>query len=75
MKAHLAARSSPPPTLITPAKQIEAVRGSVVLNISCLNIRRYLTLSDFRYQTHTTLNLKMCNKTDLNVKKIYILEK
>ena len=56
------------PTVITPAKKIETVRGFVELNISCLNIRRYLTLSDFHYQTHTTLNLKMCNKTDLNVK-------
>ena len=56
------------PTVITPAKKIETVRGFVGLNISCLNIRRYLTLSDFHYQTHTTLNLKMCNKTDLNVK-------
>ena len=56
------------PTLITPAKKTETVRGFVGLNISCLNIRRYLTLSDFHYQTHTTLNLKMCNKTDLIVK-------
>ena len=53
------------PTLITPAKKTETVWGFVELNISCLNIRRYLTLSDFHYQTHTTLNLKMCNKNRL----------
>ena len=56
------------PTVIAPAKKTETVRGFVELNISRLNIRRYLTLSDFHYQTHTTLNLKMCNKTDLIVK-------
>ena len=43
-------------------------------DISRLNIRRYLTLSDFHYQTHTTLNLKICNKTDLIVKN-YIFPK
>ena len=62
------------PSVITPAKKIETVRGFVGLNISCLNIRRYLTLSDFHYQIHTTLNLKICNKTDLIVKN-YIISK
>ena len=64
---------SAPPTILRPicnntSKNTETMRGFVELNISCLNIRRYLTLSDFHYQTHTTLNLKMCNKTDLIVK-------
>ena len=62
------------PTLITPAKKIETVWGFVGLNISRLNIRRHLTLSDFHYQTHTTLNLKICNKTDLIVKKCLLLK-
>ena len=53
------------PNLITPAKKTETVRGFVGLNISRLNIRRYLTLSDFHYQTHTILNLKICNKSRL----------
>ena len=42
---------------------------------NCARLRRaehlspqHSTLSDFHYQTHTTLNLKICNKTDLNVK-------
>lgn len=42
---------------------------------NCARLRRaehlspqHPTLSDFHYQTHTTLNLKICNKTDLNVK-------
>ena len=62
------------PTVITPAKKIETVRGFVELNISRLNIRRYLTLSDFHYQTHTDSNLKICDKTDLIVKN-YIFSK
>ena len=41
VKAHLTARSSPPPSVITPAKKTETVRGFVGLNISRLNIRRY----------------------------------
>lgn len=62
------------PTIITPAKKTETVWGFVGLNISRLNIRRYPMLSDFHYQTHTDSNLKICNKTDLNVKNCIFLK-
>ena len=48
---------------------------------NCPRLRRaehlspqYPTLSDFHYQIHTDLNLKICNKTDLNVKNYIFLK-
>ena len=67
---------SAPPTILRPI-----CNNTSKKDWNCARLRRaehllpqYPTLYDFHYQTHTTLNLKICNKTDLIVKN-YIFSK
>ena len=65
VKAHSAPPTNLRPNFNNPSKK----------DWNCPRLRRaehllpqFPTLFDFHYQTHITLNLKICNKTDLNVK-------